>query len=169
MARYLVETGPEEGTWTPSLPTPAGYVQLPQHLFWLGGGEGPPPESLDGLFWSAPGGEEVSLLVGMGIRRDRPGLSVIPLPTLPLSAAGQWASMDVRSGGADFRSSLPGGELEHLYEVQAGAEAVKLAMRVFWYLDAFPGSVKEGVPGETRHGEPRPSGLAYRRIVREEG
>lgn len=169
VARYLLEAGSRAEGWTPSLPAPAGYVQLPQHLFWLGGGEGKPPESLDGFFWSAPGGEEVSLLVGMGIRRDRPGLSVIPLPTLPLSAAGQWASMTVRPDGADFQSSLPGAEVEHLYEVRSGAEAVKLAMRIFWYLDTFPGSVEDGVPGGAQNGEPRPSGLAYRRIILEKG
>jgi len=182
VARHLVESGPGAGMWAPSLPGPAGYVQLPQHLFWIPGGEGIPPESVDGLFWSAPTGESLSLLVVLGIRRDRPGLSVVPLPALPLSAAGAWASLQVRPQGADFQSSLPGAELEHLYAVQAGAEAVKLAMRVFWYLDTHPGCVEgpgaarerggpevdgalsPGVAADSREG-PRPSALDYRRIV----
>ncbi len=170
-ARYLVDTGPESGTWSPNLPAAAGYVQLPQHLFWLAGAEDAPPESLDGFFWSAPDGENLSLLVALGMRRERPGLSVIPLPGLPLPAAGEWASVNVRPDGRDFESSLPGAELENLYEVRAGAEAVKLIMRVFWYLDTFPGSVEGGKrmddKGRGEGGEkgPRPSVLPYERIV----
>ena len=97
--RYLVEAGPRGGGWTASLPGPAGYVQLPQHLMWVPGGEGVPPESIDGFFWSAPGGESLSFLIVMGIRKDRPGLSVVPLPTLPLEAAGEWAAITVRPDG----------------------------------------------------------------------
>lgn len=164
VARYVVESGPEEGRWSPSLPGPAGYVQLPQHLFWIPGGEGTPPESLDGFFWSAPDSRQLSLLVVMGMRRDRPGLSVVPLPTLPLSAAGIWASLQVRPQGRDFQSSLPGAELEHLYALEAGAEAVKLVMRVFWYLDTYPGSVEGGETAGDGDG-PTPSALEYRRIV----
>jgi hypothetical protein len=155
VARYVVDSGPGEGKWSPSLPGPAGYVQLPQHLFWIPGSEGTPPESLDGFFWSAPDPGQVSLLVVMGIRKDRPGLSVVPLPTLPLAAAGAWASLQVRPKGKDFRSSLPGAELEHLYALEAGGEAVKLAMRVFWYLDTHPGSVERG---EEREGGARTHG-----------
>ena len=165
VVRYLVETGPKSGDWAPSLPGPAGYVQLPQHLFWVSGGEDAPPESLDGFFWSAPDGERLSLLVVMGIRKDRPGLSVVPLPTLPLSAAGEWAAMQVRPEGEDFQSFLPGAELENLYALEAGAEAVKLAMRVFWYLDVFPASVADGILGPGEGNGPQPSRLDSRRIV----
>jgi hypothetical protein len=170
-ARYVVESGPEEGKWSPSLPGPAGYVQLPQHLFWIPGGDGTPPESLDGFFWSAPDPQQISLLVVMGIRKDRPGLSVVPLPILPLSAAGVWASVQVRPQGKDFQSSLPGAELEHLHALEAGAEAVKLAMRVFWYLDTFPGSVEEGEKGDVGPAAqgPQPSALEHRRIVLRRG
>jgi hypothetical protein len=183
VVRYLVEVGPKSGEWVPSLPGPAGYVQLPQHLFWAPGGEDTAPEgedaapegedatpeSLDGFFWSAVDGEMLSLLVVMGIRKDRPGLSVIPLPALPLSAAGEWAAMKVRPEGKDFQSSLPGAELENLYALEAGAEAMKLAMRIFWYLDVFPGSVAEGVKGPEGEGGPQASRLGFRRIVLREG
>ncbi len=164
--RYLADTGPGEGRWEPSLPGRGGYVQLPQHLVWAPGGEGSPPESLDGFFWSAPGGGDLSLLLVMGMRKDRPGLAVVPLPTLPLTAAGGWASLQVRPEGTDFSSHLPGAEWEGLYALEAGAEVVKLAMRVFWYLDSFPGCVAEGMgPGEGEAEGPRPSALAHRRIV----
>lgn len=169
VVRFLVETGPRGGDWAPSLPGPAGYVQFPQHLFWVPGGEDTPPESLDGFFWSAAQPEKLSLLVVMGIRKDRPGLGVIPLPTLPLSAAGEWAAMQVRPEGKDFQSSLPGAELEGLYSLEAGAEAVKLAMRVFWYLDVFPASVADGASGPEGSDDPRPSKLDSRRIILGEG
>ena len=111
----------------------------------------------------------------MGIRKDRPGLAVVPLPTLPLTAAAPWASMRVRPDGEDFRSSLPGAELEGLFTVASGAEALKLAMRIFWYLDAFPGCVEDGRVPEVTGGVdgpddlkdgPRPTGLEYRRVIR---
>ncbi|MGW8268791.1 MAG: hypothetical protein ACWGSQ_20665, partial [Longimicrobiales bacterium] len=166
------------------------------HLVWAPSATEEQPESLDGIFWAAPDGENVTLLIVMGIRRDRPGLAVVPLPTLPLGAAAHWASMTARPEGEDFSSSLPGAELEGLYAIQAGGEAVKLAMRVFWYLDVFPGRVAAGVvheeapqpaegeggsQGEIRAREPgvgtdpgvasgpRPSRLPYRRVILQEG
>lgn len=190
VARYLVEGGPKEGEWEPSLPGKAGYIQLPHHLFWSAGEEGEVPESLDGIFWSAPEGENVTLLMVMGIRKDRPGLAVVPLPTLPLEAAGPWASMDVRPEGQDYHSDMPGAELEGLYAVSSGGEVLKLAMRAFWYLEANPGRLvpEEGKAGSENgqtaadssaepHEGPReeganipdPTRLPYRRIVLEEG
>jgi len=165
VVRLLVRSGPGEEGWSPSLPGRAGYIQLPQHLFWTkGGGEGP-PESLDGFFWSSTDEENVTLLITMGLRKDRPGFGVVPLPTLPISAAGQWACMAVRDHGKDFESSLPGAELEELYGLEAGAEALKLAMLFFWYLDVHPGCVAKGDLGEGEQEDPDPSGLGYRRIV----
>ena len=169
VVRFLVGSGPGEEGWSPSLPGRAGYIQLPQHLFWTAGdGEGP-PESLDGFFWSSTDEENVTLLITMGLRKDRPGFGVVPLPTLPISAAGQWASMPVRDQGEDFQSFLPGAELENLYALEAGAEALKLAMLFFWYLDVHPGCVAKGVLGEGEHEDPDPSGLGYRRILMKEG
>ncbi len=165
VVRSLVAQGPEAPGWSPTLPGRAGYIQLPQHLFWVPGGDGTPPESLDGFFWSMPDGENLALLIAMGIRKDRPGLSVVPLPALPLSAAGEWVSMDVRPGGNDFQSSLPGAELESLYALEAGAEAVKLAMRVFWYLDVFAAPVADGAQSPEEEDGPQPSRLFCRRIV----
>ncbi|MGD2120107.1 MAG: hypothetical protein PVJ76_00110 [Gemmatimonadota bacterium] len=169
VVRTLVADGPGEGGWSPSVPGPAGYVQFPQHLIWVPGGEDTPPESLDGFFWSIPDGENLALLIVMGIRKDRPGLSVVPLPTLPLEAAGEWASIDVRPEGNDFQSSLPGADLEDLYALEAGAEAVKLAMRVFWYLDAFAASVANDVQALEEGDGPQASRLVSRRIVPGEG
>jgi hypothetical protein len=179
VVRFLVQTGPEDGDWSPSLPGRSGYIQLPQHMVWTVGSGGEAPESLDGIFWASPDGENVTLLIALGIRKDRPGLAVVPLPTLPLVAAAPWASMTVRPQGDDFASTLPGAELDGLYAVEAGAEVVKLAMRIFWYLDVFPGRVQDGTvpdsdglaarPPEEGHPGPRQSGLPYRRVFLGEG
>ncbi len=175
--RFLVANGPEEGKWNPALPGKAGYVQFPQHMFWAVSGEEEAPESLDGIFWASPDGENVTILVVMGIRKERPGLGVVPLPTLPLSAAAPWASMQVRPEGEDFSTDIPGADLEGLYAIQAGGEAVKLAMRIFWYLDVFPGRVRDEPIGsgmEPPAGDPEPvpesdgptrTTLPYRRVV----
>ena len=77
--------------------------------------------------------------------------------------------MDVRPDGNDFQSSLPGAELEDLYALEAGAEAVKLAMRVFWYLDTFAASVADALPGPDEGDGPQPSRLGSRRTVPGEG
>lgn len=177
VVRFLVERGPEAGEWDPSLPGKAGYLQFPHHLVWTSGEGEEAPESLDGIFWASPDGDNLDLLIVMGMRKDRPGLAVVPLPTLPLLAASPWASMEVREEGPDFESSLPGAELEGLFTVASGAEALKLLMRIFWYLDLFPGSVEEreapeGVgeaesPPDPPIG-PTPSTLPYRRVVRGE-
>ena len=60
--------------------------------------------------------------------------------------------------------------MEGLYSLEAGGEALKLAMRVFWYLDTFPGAVAgaqgPGEPaGEGAEAGPVATALPYRRIV----
>lgn len=167
VVRFLGRTGPDEGEWTATLPASAGYVQLPQHLVWVPGSEEAPAESVDGFFWACPDKGSFSVLVVLGIRKDRPGVAVVPLPALPLDAATPWASLQVREEGEDFSSSLPGAELEGLLSLEAGAEVLKLVMRVFWYLDSFPERVATE-PSQAHEGrDPTPSVFSFRRAVAE--
>lgn len=147
----------------PALPGPAGYLQLPRHLFWSAGD---PPEPVDGLFWSAGEGG-LSLLVVLGIRPDRPGFSVVTVPTLPPGELGKWAGMDVREDGEDFRTTLPGGDIENLYSLVTAAEAVKLAARAFGYLEANPDALEPREPtGPPEEAEaPPPSELPHHRVT----
>lgn len=177
-ARYLVESSPEAGGWTPVTPEPAGYVQFPQHLFWTAGGpeEGERPESLDGFFWVRHG-ESLVLLVAMGILPGRPGLSVMPLPPVPWAEAAEWTRTDVRPGGEDFASDMPGAELESLYQVRTAGEVLKLVARTFWHLDTSSGATARERPRRetqetqgTREGAgpaagPEPSALSWTRIT----
>lgn len=173
-ARYLVEsrgpsgaTGEERGDGGPAGPRPpvaAGYLQLPRYLFWTRPTEEDTPEPVDGIFWSAPDGERLALLVACGLREDRPGLSAVPLPPVPLADAPEWLEAPVRPGGEEFESTLPGGELERLYSFETAGEVLKLVARFFRHVASAPEAVTEEPPPETGAGGPRPTGLPWRRV-----
>ncbi len=153
------EKGGMEG-WTPRLPVPAGYVQLPQHLVWVRAGEGDTPESLDGFFWTRSAGDTLSILLVAGIQRDRAGFSVVEIPPLPLAGAGEWLRLRGRETGTDFTPTLPGGELSGLYSVETGGEAVKLAARLLRALESSDRWATEPPEERQRSPEDEESGSA---------
>jgi hypothetical protein len=157
---HLVERAPRG--WEGTLPSRAGYVQLPQHLVWTDPGGGAVPESVDGFFWATPEGTgQLSLLLVAGIRPDRPGFSVIPLLPAPLAEAADWLEHRGRDDGGDFSSSIPGAELEGLHQLRTAGEVLKLAARTLARLETDPGGTPEVWPGA---GPPPPTRLPYRRI-----
>ena len=167
-ARYLVgSSGP--GHWGGETPTPAGYVELPRHLFWSEAGAAEAPEPLDGVFWTRSSRDTLSLLVALGMRSGRPGLSLVEIPPASKEAAREWPSRAIRERGPDFDTTLPGGELGGLYSVTTVGEIQKLMGRVFWYLEASAGALgeEERTPKEARiqAGVGSLSALPYRRIV----
>ncbi len=181
-ARYLVEGAPEGSV--PCAPGPAGYVQLPRHLFWVGGdgaspsGGAAPSEPVDGFFWTLGSKGLIHILLVSGMRDDRPGLAVVRVPEASFAEAGQWLRMDVRDDGGDFATTLPGGELDGLYSFTASGEVLKLVARLFVYEKVVPEAVEErgqraGVSGSdagrvgdasSKEGEPVPSRLPYKRV-----
>ena len=176
---YLIETGalrelldeaPEILGWKPSLGETAGhaagYAQLPQHLVWVRSEEEAMPESLDGLFWVRRSQEHLELLLVLGMRGERPGLSVVALSDLPLSEACDWSGLPAREEGGDFSSSIPGSELEGLYELRSAGEALKLAARVLWRLECGDGGSRGVRSAESGGDGPRASDLAFRLIER---
>jgi hypothetical protein len=96
------------------------------------------------------------------MRGDRPGLSVVPVAELPIADVGDWAAMEMREGGGDFTSTMPGAQLDGLYELRSTGEALKLAARVLRGLDhgrlSEPGTAPAGAEG------PKATGLAYRTL-----
>jgi len=162
--------------WEGTLPAEAGYLQLPRHLFWSHPEADGPAEPIDGFFWVRAAGETLSLLVAMGVRGDRPGISVVELPPVPVAEATLWVAGGAREGGEDFATTLPGGELDHLYSIVTLGEVLTLAGRVFGTLHAAPEQLgpeersprPEELEGEhgREHGSGgvRPSFLAFRRI-----
>lgn len=158
VARFLVEGSPggpggEDTTEVAEPPARAGYVQLPRHLFWIGGGE-QTAEAVDGFFWTVAEDGVLHLLLATGMREGRPGLAVVPLPEAPWSEAGAWMEARVRPEGKDFRTTLPGGELEGLYSLTAAGEVLKLAARLFAYEAMAPESVEKHMPPSDGHGRP---------------
>jgi len=162
LARWL--TRAERVDATPEPPVPAAYVQLPRNLFWLHDDPPGPAEAVDGFFWTVSGGGLLHVLLATGMRDGRAGLGVAPLVPAPLTEARSWLDATVREGGGDYRSTLPGGELEELYSFTTAGEVLKLAGRIFAHVQAHPEAVEPGtVPPSGA--DPAPSALAYHRIV----
>lgn len=163
VARYLVEGVPDGD---PMPPTVAGYLQLPQHLFWTRAA-GDSPESVDGVFWSRTPEDFLRTLLVTGMRPDRPGLGVVSLPPAPLDDASRWLKLEVRETDDDFSTDLPGAEIDALYEILATGEALKLLARFFAYVSASPDVLEArrgpGPSGFT--GDPEPSRLDYARVT----
>ena len=113
--------------WASELADRAGYIQLPQHLVWIEEARNAPPESVDGFFWFGDAHRACHLALVAGMRGDRPGFAVVPVPPQPLDALPGWAAGPAREGGGDFETSLPGAELDGLIGVRTPAEVFKLA------------------------------------------
>ena len=163
--RGLIQDEPASGSWSLVLEPSAGYVQLPQHLVWVRPEAGSLPESLDGFFWARSGADRFAVLLALGMRADRPGLSVVPLSDLPVAEVRDWTRMDMREGGGDFSSTLPGSEIEGLYELCSSGEALKLAARVLRRLETVTGVELANNRAAPDDG-PQASALAYRMIGR---
>lgn len=166
-ARYLVGGVPEG---EPVPPTGAGYLQLPQHLFWTTGVDGT-PESVDGIFWTLTRRDMLHTLMAIGIRPDRPGLGVVPLPEAPIADTGAWLTVDARGDGRDFANDLPGGDFDALYGVETAGEVLKLLARCFAYLSAVPAASVAGDAGPSPNatqsvdGAPPPSMLSFTSVT----
>lgn len=166
VARRLTE-GAAKGS-EPTLPAEAGYLQLPQHLFWAPHADGA-PESVDGFFWTRSPDGLLHVLLAMGVRRDRPGLVVAPVPDVPWGEAVGWLDVHARADGEDFAGTIPGGEIEGLHSLESAGEVLKLLARIMAYLHHVPESCVKGEPGEAPPEGPPASKLPYRRITLPEG
>jgi hypothetical protein len=156
-----VQKGGASGGET-DLPAPAGYAQLPRNLFWIRPSPDEPAEAVDGFFWCLGEAGMLHVLLAAGLRDDRPGLAVVPVPEAPWADAADWLHAPIRSQGPDFATTLPGGELEELYSFVAAGEVLKLVARLFAYMRAHPGTPVDGPRRPA--GGPTPSTLPYRRI-----
>lgn len=132
--------------WRFTAPAPAGYVQLPHQLFWARVADDAAPEPVDGFFWSAPFlespdsadplADRLDLLLALGVRRGRPGVSLVDISVEPALELERWAGLKTRPDGDDFANILPGGELQGYRALTTRAEALKLAMICFRLLAA---------------------------------
>ncbi|CAN5694912.1 hypothetical protein BH23GEM9_BH23GEM9_21410 [soil metagenome] len=139
--RALLDSGQPIGEWLLRTPAPAGYVQLPRNLLWARVADDAAAEPVDGFFWSSPTsdeglrGERLDLLVCLGVRRGRPGVSIMDVSIESAGPLQHWADVEARPGGHDFANVLPGGELQGYHSLMTQAEVLKLASRCFHHLD----------------------------------
>jgi len=163
VARYLVGGAPDGD---PGVPGKAGYLQLPQHLFWTRAAADA-PESIDGIFWSVTPGRRIHVLLVTGVRPDRPGVGVVPLPEAPVEDAPKWLEWKARDQGDDFATELPGAEIDGLYEIQSAGEVFKLLARFFAYLNSNPDAAETGGREEASQDSmaPDPSRLDFTRVT----
>ena len=179
LVRMLVDDAPRAGDWALTPPHPAGYLQLPRHLFWVEHSPGAPPEPVDGIFWTMVGEDDaeeppfrrLDLVAVSGMRPGRPGFSTMGAAAeLVGSRPGHWADADARPDGRDFASVLPGGDLDRLYSLTTALEVLKLVSLTFWYIATHPDAtvaVDPPAPDETESPGPHdlpPSTLPYERI-----
>jgi len=158
-ARWIVRAAPET---RPVPPSHAGYVQLPQHLFWTETQDAQAPESIDGAFWTVSSGGRLHSLPIVGLRPDRPGFGALTVPDAPLTHAADWMHAGMRENGADYSSRLPGADLDDLYAIENAGEVLKLVARFFALVTAAPGT--RSVPPSAPAGGPRPSSLSCTRV-----
>ncbi len=126
-------------------PHPAGPAGAPPHPSGTSSAPGspsttsppgasPPPESVDGLFWAVDPGGILHLALVTGVRGDRPGYGIVPVPPQPVETLPDWAAGPAREGGGDFTTALPGADLDGLFGVRTPAEVFKLAALVLGFM-----------------------------------
>jgi hypothetical protein len=159
-ARRLVEGAPDAH---PSVPERAGYLQLPQHLFWTGGESGP-PESIDGMFWSVSSDDHLHVMPITGLRPDRAGFGMLAVPAAPLGHVPGWLCTAMRDGSADYSSTMPGAAIDGLYAIETAGEMLKLLARFFARVSESRGSREAPTAAEGARG-PAPSSMPYVRVA----
>jgi len=163
VARELTAAPGPSGT--PGLPAPAGYVQLPRHFFWIRPSAGRVAEPVDGWFWTADTAGNLHIMMIAGLREDRGGFVVVPVPEAPWAEAAEWSTAQVRPDGEDFRSTLPGGELGGICSIEMSGEALKLTARIFSRLAEPRGRLTQRGPSPEPEDEgPLRSALSYVRL-----
>jgi hypothetical protein len=139
-ARRLVEEPPKPEHWHLEPPGPAGYLQLPRHLFWARIDEGATPEPVDGFFWTVAGPPEsgetgsrrLELVLTLGLFPGRHGFSTISVETeIDRSASDTSIDLPARAEEPEFANILPGGELQGWYGLITDLEVLKLVSRIF--------------------------------------
>jgi hypothetical protein len=140
LLRPALESGTAPAGWTFRTPAPAGYVQLPHHVLWARVVEGSAAEPADGFFWSAgistgATAPHLDLLLVLGLRPGRPGISLVEVAAEGEPALAQWARVRARPDGPDFGNILPGGELQAYHGLSTQAEVLKLAVLSFLLID----------------------------------
>ena len=145
----------DAGAWRFAAP-PACYVQLPYQRAWGRVAETAAYEPVDGWFVAArdvgDGAHEVSILAMLGLRRDRPGVSLVPhRVVLSDVEVRERIAHPWREGAAPFTNAIPGGELMGYRTLATSSELESLVLRTLHALDTGSQALvrAEGGAGES--------------------
>lgn len=141
---------------------PACYIQLPYQRLWARVSTESPWEPVDGCFVvvdetapRADAGLHLRTLLVLGLRRDRPGVSLVSYRTdLNPRDVARHGSPPWRDAGAPFASAIPGGERRGYRTLATTSELESFVVRTFAYLeqhlDRLVPERGSGAEGETR-------------------
>lgn len=161
-----VEDGPTPGAMEGGDPPTSDplYWQLPQHLFWVRADESQPPASLDGFFRTRIN-DTIHVLGVTNVLGDGAGFEILPVPPAPVADLPGWAALEARPDGRDFHSTIPGAELESLYELRTIGEMLKLLSRLEQLATETPEALVPLEPKQDDTLRPSPSGLPSHRLT----
>jgi hypothetical protein len=135
----------ELGNWVFAGP-PSCYLQLPYQRFWARVASGAPYEPVDGCFVvvdetePAPdAGAHLRLLLVLGLRADRPGISLVSYCTdLDPATAAARGRRPWREDAAPFANAIPGGASRGLHTIVTTSELEAFVIRALAYFDQNP-------------------------------
>ena len=147
----------DTGSWRFAAPA-AAYLQFPHQRLWARVAPGAAYEPVDGCFVGArdlPGGaHELRILAVLGLRPERPGVSLIMHhAALQEAAVAERAAHPWRENAEPFTNAMPGGERMGYQTIATVNELEALVLRALHLLDADPRALvrAEGsaAPGES--------------------
>lgn len=135
-------TAPEYSTarWRFAAPA-AAYLQFPHQRLWARVAAGAAYEPVDGCFVCARdlpnGAHELRILAVLGLRAERPGVSLIMHhATINDAGLAERAAHPWREGAAPFTNAIPGGERMGYQTIATVNELEALVLRAFHLLEA---------------------------------
>jgi len=139
------------GDWRFAAP-PACYVQLPYQRLWARVSAEEPYEPVDGWFMAAralsPRAHELALLAVLGLRQDRPGVSLLPhRATVAEGEEGARAGHPWREGAEPFANAIPGGERMGYRTLATASELEALALRTLREIERDPRALRRAEGG----------------------
>lgn len=149
----------EMETWEIAGP-PSAYLQLPYQKLWGRVESDSPYEPVDGCFvvvdetQPAPeAGMHLRMQLVLGLRADRPGVSLISYRTdLDARAGSRRAVHPSRDEGEAFSNAIPGGDRKGYRTLATVGELEALVLRALFVLDREPSRL-ESVDGSPEPGE----------------
>jgi hypothetical protein len=141
----LTEPEYDLGDWIFAAP-PASYLQFPYQKLWARVSANAPYEPLDGVFVVAANTEEradsgvhVRVQAVLGLRSDRPGVSLVSYrDDLDPAKVAARATRPWRAEGVAYANAIPGGERMGYRTLATTSELEALVIRAFHYLDTHP-------------------------------